>query len=307
MRCKRLFIIGNGFDIYHGIKSRYADFRKYLESVDPDVCHKLKEYFDYDNLWSDFELSLAAFEANRLVENAEDYLVSYGAEEWSDAYHHDYQNEISEVVHTLSYGLKTRFASWIAQIKIPVSARKRLLNYVDDKAFFLTFNYTPTLQAVYGIDDENIFHIHGKVGNKVSEVVLGHAWNPIDRLALRGNIGLEVLEAEDPRVTEGNQIIEKYFALTYKPTAEIIRNHRSFFKGLSSVEEIYILGHSMLKADIEYFQHIVNSIDLEVVRWHASYFGADELDRHKETIKKLGVRQNMVKFSYLESLAGNLT
>lgn len=31
-----LYIIGNGFDLVHGFKTSYGDFRDYLESVDPD-------------------------------------------------------------------------------------------------------------------------------------------------------------------------------------------------------------------------------------------------------------------------------
>jgi len=30
----RLFVIGNGFDLHHGIPSRYSDFGEYIQSVD---------------------------------------------------------------------------------------------------------------------------------------------------------------------------------------------------------------------------------------------------------------------------------
>lgn len=36
---KRLFIIGNGFDLAHGIHSSYEDFRKYLTYTShTDIC-----------------------------------------------------------------------------------------------------------------------------------------------------------------------------------------------------------------------------------------------------------------------------
>ena len=274
MNKTKLFIIGNGFDIYHGISSTYYDFRKYLESTDPDLCERLKEYFNYDNLWSDFELSLADFDAAYLIENATDSLVSYGDENWSDAYHHDYQNEINEVVVALSHTLKSRFSSWVLQLKIPSRASRKRLRYIDTTALFLTFNYTQTLQSVYNIPDENILHIHGKAESERSNLILGHAWNPHDRTPLNQNVDLEI---EDPRVTEGNEIIDRYFTVTYKPTSKIIADNNSFFRSLISIKEIYILGHSISKEDIDYFHQVVKSINLNGTKWYVSHHGNDEL------------------------------
>ncbi len=304
MNKKKLFIIGNGFDIYHGISSRYRDFRKYLESSDRDLCEKLREYFNYDNLWSDFEQSLADFDANHLIENAMDSLVPYSDDNWSDAYHHDYQNEIDEVVQALSETLKSRFASWVSQLEIPSSAGRKRLRYIDESTLFLSFNYTPTLQSVYAIPDKNVLHIHGKAGNELSKLILGHAWNPYDRVALRGHVNLD---EEDPRVTEGNQIIDRYFKLTYKPTSKIIKANTSFFLRLISLKEIFVLGHSISKVDIDYFRQIVKSINLNTVKWYVSHHGNDELSRHRDTIHKLGVRMKLVHFSGLKDIVSRET
>jgi hypothetical protein len=302
MTKKKLFIIGNGFDVYHGINSRYHDFRKYLESRDRDLCEKLKEYFNYDNLWSDFEQSLADFDSYYLIENAEDFLVPYSADKWSDAYHHDYQNEISEVVEALSHTLKSRFTSWVLQLENPSSANRKRLSYIDASALFLTFNYTQTLQRIYAIPDKNVLHIHGKAEDELSNLILGHAWKPSDRVALSGHVDLDV---EDPRVTEGNQMIDKYFKLTYKPTSKIIKNNTSFFQSLTSVEEIYVLGHSIAKVDIEYFRQIMISINLKSTKWHVSHYGKDELNRHVATMQTLGMKPNMVHFFDLKNIAAN--
>ena len=34
---KRLFIIGNGFDLNHGLPTRYTDFMNFMKSNHPDV------------------------------------------------------------------------------------------------------------------------------------------------------------------------------------------------------------------------------------------------------------------------------
>ena len=43
---KSLYIIGNGFDIHHGIKSRYSDYREWLKEYDFDLYDKLCRLYD---------------------------------------------------------------------------------------------------------------------------------------------------------------------------------------------------------------------------------------------------------------------
>jgi hypothetical protein len=105
--------------------------------------------------------------------------VSYGAEDWSDAYHHDYQYEIEQAVEAISTTLRLRFAEWIRQLPIPAAAdivERRVP--VDPSAVFLNFNYTPSLQRLYGIPDANVFHIHGAAANPTETLILGHGWEP---------------------------------------------------------------------------------------------------------------------------------
>ena len=54
-----LFIIGNGFDLFHGVKSSYGSFRKWLQTHDYDTYQTYETVCDYDALWSDFETGMA--------------------------------------------------------------------------------------------------------------------------------------------------------------------------------------------------------------------------------------------------------
>ena len=56
---KILYIVGNGFDIHHGVKSRYSDFKDYVQANGSDLYDTLEKYFNTDELWSDFEETLA--------------------------------------------------------------------------------------------------------------------------------------------------------------------------------------------------------------------------------------------------------
>ena len=65
----KLFVIGNGFDKAHKLKTDYTDFRNYLEDVDPEFLINLEYmygiYPETDSsyyrkmLWSEFEKNLS--------------------------------------------------------------------------------------------------------------------------------------------------------------------------------------------------------------------------------------------------------
>ena len=69
----KLYIIGNGFDLAHNIKSRYSDFGRFLEEnyyglkVQSEIL-----YEDTDvSLWTDFETALGSIDINDIVRNVE--------------------------------------------------------------------------------------------------------------------------------------------------------------------------------------------------------------------------------------------
>ena len=70
---KTLYIIGNGFDLAHGMATRYSDFKQWLiENGRIDVIHELESAFPVqkDNeflLWSDFEKALGLYDINKVV------------------------------------------------------------------------------------------------------------------------------------------------------------------------------------------------------------------------------------------------
>ena len=52
---KHLYIIGNGFDIYTGLATRYSDFRLWLENNYPFIYENLQAVYDVDaEWWNDF-------------------------------------------------------------------------------------------------------------------------------------------------------------------------------------------------------------------------------------------------------------
>lgn len=300
MNKKSLYIIGNGFDIFHGIHSRFSDFKKYLLNTDPSLHNLIEEFIPCDEDWNDFEQALAEIDVDNVIDEASQFLVSYGADDWSDSYHHDYQYEISNIIDALSEQLKTRFAEWIEQLYIPnkTEIRTPILG-MDKTAKYLTFNYTSTLTTAYEVPRANILFIHGEVENQNQNIVLGHAWNPSDIPSLNDVPDPESL---DTRVMEGNTIINEYFGRTFKNAPSIINENQSFFSSISEISNIYILGHSLSAVDICYFEAIAQNIDTDKVRWRISYYGDDELNKHQVTMNKLGIDRAKINFCELQEI-----
>ena len=160
-RTPKLYVVGNGFDLHHGLPTRFDDFKRYLVENStgyPDHADTLQAYLsDLAENWSNLEAALASLDTDTLREYAGDSLISYAAEEWTDAYHHDYQFEIEQVLESLSTRLFDAFAEWIRTVSVPRPGHGGPTGgpalAVDPSAFFLSFNYTETLTQLYGVPE----------------------------------------------------------------------------------------------------------------------------------------------------------
>ncbi len=289
---KILYIIGNGFDRHHGLRSAYSHFGEYLAERDHETFQYLEEYLhcDEQDFWSTFENNLAQLNSQALLEFASESLVGYGAENWSDAFHHDYQYEIDLVVRALSTKLLTRFTEWINQIEVPlVAGLKGKLLSLDPSGRFLNFNYTSTLQTLYKIPAENILHIHGGPAGK--KIILGHGWDPSKA---KPDMHADP-EDVDPRIIQGDDIIRGYFEKTFKATNQVVKLHREFFSSLKTIESIFIFGHSIGDVDLRYFSEIRRQASN--AHWNVSYF--EDLNPIREQVCRLGLSPKQVIFMSL--------
>lgn len=293
-------MIGNGFDLYHGIKSSYADFRLHLKRVNPELHELVESHLQVNENWADFESTLAHLDGNGVLDKASGVLQPYRDDDWSDASHYDYQYEVEKTVEALSQDLKAELTAWATALKIQdaTSCPVPLLP-LDVGAWYLNFNYTSTLQHLYRIAPDLVFHLHNAVADHQPDLVLGHAINPSRRQP--SNHGLD-LEAQDTRVTEANDILDNYFSATYKPTLEVIKKHRGYFESLEGIDEIYVVGHSLSEVDIPYFVKIIDITGQSDPRWVVTYYTQSNLQEMKSALVGAGVPNHKVRFVGISSL-----
>lgn len=166
----KLYIIGNGFDLHHGLKTGYLDYKSYLEKNNPALLKAFCEFpffshpeDDYE-LWTDLESSLTF-----------DY-HSFRDEYFSDLVENKYPNLTSDSDYTwdeiaTETDVKTSFIhdftgpvfyDWLKQVSFDSIKPDTSLN-LSANSKYITFNYTATLESLYHITPENILHIHGKL------------------------------------------------------------------------------------------------------------------------------------------------
>ncbi|WP_022654728.1 bacteriophage abortive infection AbiH family protein [Aquaspirillum serpens] len=294
-----LYVIGNGFDIYHGINSRYSDFKNFTRANDCQLYEIIENYYNVDDYWSDLECALANLDYDSILDDFSSLLVSYSAEDWSDADHHNYQYEINNIVCMLTDRMLLSFSNWLKQLQLDLgNFSKCQLDYLSLNGLFLNFNYTSTLEKFYCIKPENVNHIHGCIDIESDKIILGHSWNPEKRRPLNAKIDFEVMEENfvdvDTRIYEANALIDDYFLKTYKPTKRIIEDNKDFFERVSKVKRIYVLGHSISDVDIDYFKQLVSSINVKATEWYVSFYSESEKEHHQAILNRIGVPNNLI-------------
>ena len=290
MKPQKLYVIGNGFDLWHGIPSSLARFKQYVQATDRDVYREVEDYLPTQEDWSDLERALADMDVDALIDNLGHFMGSYGDENWSDAGHHDFQYEVQNAVERLSTGLRLRFSEWIRKLPIPTPATaQKQLATLDADSLFFTFNYTSTLSSLYGVPSERILFIHGCADLADDDLVLGHAWHPQTRKSLNDRSDIEEI---DTRLIEANDIIDDYVSATIKRSADLIAQHRGFFDALTDIEQVIVLGHSLSDVDAAYFMALLEQRSVAQAAWLIACRSPADWPEKKLLLTYLGVDSN---------------
>lgn len=275
---KTLFIIGNGFDLAHEMPTRYSDFKRWMiENRRIDVIQELQSAFSAQNekdylLWSDFEKALGLYDIDKVINWSLNDL--YLTESSTGDQVFGPQNSILNT--QLPDILNEAFTEWCHCI--PSAKTQKDFDLYQD-AFYLTFNYTDTLELLYGIPEKYVLHIHGRASRN-EKLIVGHnrEINPCDYLD--NNLNVRENNERMQRLADMNDLL--------KPYDDILERNQYFFKKLNNVQDIYIIGHSCAEVDFSYFQKIKESVDTRAI-WHFTPYSDKDLFRIKILINMMGI------------------
>lgn len=303
---KVLYVIGNGFDLMHGVRSSYYEFGSTL-GKHSNIRFILEKYIEVDDLWADFEGALAKINVEAM---SQPYILDVMLD-MMDAYDEDAQaadffaaaEMAASPATELSSELKDRFTKWIDSLK--VNTDDRPLKGIIQKGKFLDFNYTEFVEELYGVQRSDVCYIHGcrrkQKGEPREELILGHQphasdpqfdfeedWSGIN---LSGNRAQMIYDAQQVALRE---IVDADDDLT-KHCDKIIAAHKSFFEAISDVDKVITIGHSLYPVDWDYFAEVIKrNKDKERINWYFGCFSNGDLERIQNFIRQFDIHPDRV-------------
>ena len=279
-----LYIIGNGFDRGHGMKTEYGDFREWLvEHGRCEIIHELQDVFnvmaggDY-LLWSEFETALGLFDVNKVSDWGWENL--YVAEVYEVDEDGMPKNKLDSLLTYLNFELddivNDAFSEWVRSIKVAEHRTKDL----PQDALYLTFNYTDTLEQLYQIPETSVCHIHGRT-SKGEKLIVGHNHpvNPAD------------LWKEDGYMRDNNERMQRFTTINnlVKPYQKVIESKEPFFSSLSDVNLIHVIGHSCNMIDYPYFKKVKESVGIGA-KWELESYKGEINEQIENLVRELNIK-----------------
>ena len=140
-----LHVLGNGFDLRHDLPTAYTPHLKKI-AVEAERFHGEWEcYSDAEDLWSDVEANLAHPDMDMLLQHLESYAPDLLSEREGDR-----DGIIHEAEQLLDFPLEefARRADEALETRNPLGIFQKIFGPRD---YFLNFNYTHTLERLYGL------------------------------------------------------------------------------------------------------------------------------------------------------------
>ena len=274
-----LYIIGNGFDLYHGLNTNYFDFYNWAKEKYPNFIYMMENLYPKidpkDNkfmLWKDFE---EALKYNEDLQKIHEFTLDYVSDFESLPIEKQQTFASEEVKKTLD-NITPFFKEWVETFSEKYKDVKKILP-LGKNSKYITFNYTRVLEDVYGIDgNDHVWHIHGSVNDE--NVITGYD----TRLISETIFGTPIEEASEREILKELQKMRK-------PTETIYNNRPEAFKDpLYEINTIIVIGHSLADVDIPYFRYMIEPLsDYNDIEWQFWVHNKEAQENIHERVKQL--------------------
>ena len=271
-----LYIIGNGFDLHHGLKTAYSNFRDNYVKKNHKLWKLLYDIYGdtikNDMWWSNFEIMLGHIDYLHLMTSHNGEAIGF-----------------MKVRNLFKGLLPPLFGKWIKDMNCLVPIDDSIC--LNPNALFFSFNYTLLLEETYGVKSENIWHIHNSIKN-VDDIVVGHDF---DERKLFVDF-LKYKDGKGPFRTDVADNIRNEALKGAKQVNNRIYLHQEDFARLySNIRHYITMGFSFNEIDMPYIKEILNvNKNISKSDWTIYYHGEGEDKVSTERIMKLGVNSESI-------------
>ena len=323
---KVLTIIGNGFDLGHCLPTKFEDFIKSRVVFE----EKYSIFKKGNNNWNEIEKRYSEclcevmkqrswIDSTEIVENI---INEYGLNQYGEVDYYNYNSDLFGEEHNNIIALITRlteferdFLFYLRKVCSDKEIQRRrnyqkTQNLLDLSTRIINFNYTKTIEILYGI--QNVCHIHGSVNDKIAigsgaledvkESQVDIEYPTIDKFEPSKYGFQEMMRYYEEDMAGGlveNHFIKRFFdevvqslnreekelfELLDKKNKDSLVLRKTIINELKNTmyDKVYIIGHSLEDSDFSVLDSI--NKDAEVVCF---YFDDEDARRKACQIEKL--------------------
>lgn len=273
-----LYIIGNGFDLHHGLRTSYANFRDdYVKKKRSRLWKSLLQIYGeaphHDQWWWNFEEMLGRIDYISLMNSNNGNGLPLGP----------------TIVQNILNNIPVLFGDWVKTINDNVEPDESLR--IITNSYFFTFNYTLVLEKAYLIDTKNIWHIHESI-KKPNDLVVGHDFDNsqlfqffLDYRRKRPYVNQDIADKINLAALNGAKNVQD----------RISQNEDNFYQ-YAGIKHFIVMGLSFNNIDMPYIEKIVsvnkNISDTDwILYWHTD----GEFSVMNDKLQKLGVNGDKIK------------
>ena len=146
---KTLYIIGNGFDLWHELPTGYNDFYDFAK----DFLDEIEEYYSFDlryhQPWHDFENALGNFDAENFLSIHNE--VDVNSEDFRPRDIYGLEDELTEQTKIHVSNIEEAFTDWVNSIDVTDTDKKLfsiLIQYLLTSITPQHFNLSTTLKMI---------------------------------------------------------------------------------------------------------------------------------------------------------------
>lgn len=292
----RLFIIGNGLDLFFNLPTKVDNFIHFLNEQTVSDSHMGENAMDiYSNLgvsWGEWEEGLSDIDVESLISNCE----------ISPNYNSNHEDDITGTIYEVQSFLDSLIASRNNALQNMVSnadneLELKIMNnnlpkynkeLFESSDLVINFNYTYSVEKLFNTNDLQLnYHIHGCLRDG-SNLIFGYK-NDCLLKQWQQKLKDERQDAAD-NLIEVDPILDRqeesiiHFYKENKKDFQYSRLKERLMQN-NTIDFVVVLGHSMSSVDSKYME-MVESL-LHPKKWYISYYNIyDKPDIGQYSFKK---------------------
>lgn len=332
----KLVIIGNGFDCAHDLKTYYIDFKESLRKDYPNDYYFLsvlfKNDFENDEFWNQFEENLINYDFSNFngkllskeefeikIKNIKKDFCKWIFEKNSKNRDKNIRTKIKEYLNDsliLSFNYTTLVEELYNKEVFHIHGNIKDVSFEDestsDKIIFGHTNNFKNGDYTMDIFDEDILNDNDfTIKENTPNINNNKAKYNEENEALEFSEDFEYCLSKNYDQSGNlfnddilNKSSSKFSTEFFKNTNKIIKDDElGFFKKLekiaNSVDEIYILGHSINDIDEPYYRKIIKILksndNFSSIKWYVSHYIGSNGDNQDELSKNLNLIDSTIK------------